>query len=73
MSGVVQGFTVIFIVIAVGYVLGRTEVLGPDAQQVLARLVFFVFTPALLFDSLATTDISVIFSSTLVIAGEAHC
>ncbi|WP_045824007.1 AEC family transporter [Williamsia herbipolensis] len=69
MTGVVQGFTVIFIVIAVGYVLGRTEVLGPDAQQVLARLVFFVFTPALLFDSLATTDISVIFSSTLVIAG----
>lgn len=69
MSGVVQGFTVIFIVITVGYVLGRTGVLGPDAQQVLSRLVFFVLTPALLFNSLATTDLSLIFSSTLVIAG----
>ncbi len=69
MSGVVQGFTVIFIVIAVGYVLGRTGVLGPEAQQVLSRLVFFVLTPALLFNSLATTDLSVIFSPTLVIAG----
>ncbi|MBT0566583.1 AEC family transporter [Williamsia sp. CHRR-6] len=69
MSGVAQGFTVIFILIAVGYVLGRTGVLGPDAQQVISRLVFFVFTPALLFHSLSTTDLGAIFSPTLVIAG----
>lgn len=68
MSGVVAGFTVIFVVIAIGYVLGRTRALGEHGEQVLARLVFFVATPALLFDSLATTDLSVIFSPTLAVA-----
>lgn len=69
MSGVISGFTVIFIVVGVGYVLGRTRVIGDRAHDVLSRLVFFVFTPALLFHSLVTSDLSVVFSSTLVIAG----
>ncbi|MDS1115793.1 AEC family transporter [Gordonia westfalica] len=69
MSGVISGFTVIFIVVGVGYLLGRTHVIGDHAHEVLSRLVFFVFTPALLFHSLVTTDLSVVFSSTLVIAG----
>lgn len=68
MSGVISGFTVIFIVVGVGYVLGRTRVIGDRAHDVLSRLVFFVFTPALLFHSLVTSDLSVVFSSTLVIA-----
>ncbi len=68
MSGVLAGFTVIFVVIAIGYTLGRTRVLGEHGEQVLARLVFFVATPALLFDSLATADLSVIFSPTLAVA-----
>jgi len=68
-SGVISGFTVIFIVVGVGYVLGRTRVIGDRAHEVLSRLVFFVFTPALLFHSLVTSDLSVVFSSTLVIAG----
>lgn len=68
-SGVVSGFTVIFILVAIGFALGRTQVLGEHAHDVLSRLVFFVCTPALLFTSLATSDLSVIFSSTLVIAG----
>jgi predicted permease len=69
MSGVIQGFTVIFIVVAVGYVLGRTEALGPGAVMVLSRLVFFVCTPALLFSSLAKADLADVFSTTLVVAG----
>ncbi|MFW0786827.1 AEC family transporter [Gordonia sp. CPCC 206044] len=69
MSGVVSGFTVIFIMVGIGYVLGRTRVLGDGAHEVLSRLVFFVCTPALLFHSLVTSDLSVIFSRTLVIAG----
>ncbi|MGW0038173.1 AEC family transporter [Gordonia sp. NPDC003376] len=69
MSGVVSGFTVIFIMVGVGVVLGRTGALGEHAHEVLSRLVFFVCTPALLIYSLITTDLSVIFSSTLVIAG----
>lgn len=69
MSGVISGFTVIFIVVGVGYLLGRTRVIGDHAHEVISRLVFFVFTPALLFHSMVTSDLSVVFSSTLVIAG----
>lgn len=65
----VSGFTVIFIVVAIGYLLGRTRVLGESAHEVLSRLVFFVCTPALLFHSLVTSDLGAIFSTTLVIAG----
>ncbi|MGR6583129.1 AEC family transporter [Rhodococcus qingshengii] len=68
MSGVVAGFTVIFVVIAVGYLLGRLGTLGSQGQFVLGRLVFFVATPALLFTTLASSDLSVIFSPTLAVA-----
>ncbi|NKZ75019.1 AEC family transporter, partial [Rhodococcus hoagii] len=68
MSGVVAGFTVIFVVIAIGYFLGRTGTLGEHGQFVLSRLVFFVATPALLFDTLANSDLSVVFSPTLAVA-----
>ncbi|MFC4603352.1 AEC family transporter [Rhodococcus kronopolitis] len=68
MSGVFAGFTVIFVVIAIGYYLGRARVLGEHGEFVLSRLVFFVATPALLFDTLATADLSVIFSPTLAVA-----
>ena len=54
MSGVVAGFTVIFLVIGIGYGLGRSGTLGPTATDVLSRLVFFVCTPALLFHSLVS-------------------
>lgn len=67
-SGVASGFTVIFIVVAIGYLLGRTRVLGDQAVTVLARLVFFVCTPALMITSLATNDLSVVFSPTLAVA-----
>lgn len=68
MSGVIAGFTVIFVVIAVGFLLGRLGTLGSQGQFVLGRLVFFVATPALLFTTLATSDLSVIFSPTLAVA-----
>lgn len=68
MSGVVAGFTVIFVIIAIGYLLARRGTLGAEGETVLGRLVFFVATPALLFDSLASSDLSVIFSPTLAVA-----
>jgi len=67
-SGVFAGFTVIFVVIAIGYILGRTRVLGEHGEFVLGRLVFFVATPALLFDTLATADLATVFSPTLAVA-----
>lgn len=68
MSGVVSGFTVIFIVVGIGYLLGRSGVLGDHAVSVLARMVFFVCTPALMITSLSTSDLSVVFSPTLAVA-----
>jgi len=66
-SGVISGFTVIFVIIAIGFVLGRRGTLGADAQTVLSKIVFVVATPALLFDALATSDLSSIFSEHLYV------
>jgi len=67
-SGVVIGFTIIGAVIALGYVIDRVGILGPHAQFVLSRLVFFVTTPALLFHTIATADATVLFSHTLTVS-----
>jgi malonate transporter len=67
-SGVLQGFAVIGVIIAVGYLLGRFDLLGPNARQVLNRFVFFVAAPALLFTVIATADTAVLFSPILVVA-----
>ncbi|TCK26498.1 AEC family transporter [Pseudonocardia endophytica] len=67
MDGVLEGFLVIGIVVAVGYGVGRAGVLGPHATRVLSRTAFFVATPALLFTTLARTDIGAVFSSNLLV------
>jgi malonate transporter len=66
-NGVVEGFVVIGIVIVVGYLLGRWEVLGPAAVQVLSRVAFFIASPALLFVTLAHADIGAVFSEALMV------
>ena len=53
MAGVLNGFAVIVVLVALGWILARTGVLGHDARLVLNRLVFFVATPALLLDLIA--------------------
>ena len=67
MSGVLTGFSVIGVVILVGYLLERGGTLGPGAATMLSRVSFTVATPALLFDTLSTADLSVVFSPTLVV------
>jgi predicted permease len=66
-TGILHGFLVIGVVIAVGYGIGRTGVLGPSATQVLSRTAFFVASPALLFVTLARADVGAVFSSALVV------
>ena len=66
MQGVLEGFGVIAVVIALGYVLARVGVLGGSSQEVLARLVFFVGAPALLFETLSGAPVGDVFSSALV-------
>jgi malonate transporter and related proteins len=66
-SGVADGFVVIGVVVAVGYLVGRAGVLGPAATQVLTRAAFFVASPALLFITLARADVGAVFSEGLVV------
>lgn len=68
MGAVAASFAVLLAVIALGWLLARSEVLGPDASRVLARLSFFVATPALLLTTLSTADLATVFSSTLVVS-----
>ncbi len=62
MLGVLVGFAIIAVIIAAGYLVGRFDLLGPDAHRVLSRLAFFVLSPALLFTVLAEADVAVLFS-----------
>jgi len=59
------GFAVVGLAIAVGYLIGRIDLLGPHARHVLGRLTFFVLSPFLLFTVLAQADARVLFSSLL--------
>jgi malonate transporter len=65
MIGVLIGFAIIAFVVAVGYGIGRSGLLGPDAAHVLGRLGFFVLSPALLFTVLAEADVAALFSDLL--------
>ncbi|MDA3627743.1 AEC family transporter [Saccharopolyspora sp. WRP15-2] len=67
MSGVIQGFGVIAAIVLVGYVLGRTEVLGSSGREALTKLSFYVGTPALLLKMLSESDVTVIFSVPLLV------
>lgn len=67
MQGVLTGFAVIAVVIGVGYVIGRRGYLGANGREVLTKLAFHVASPALLFTTLARADLSVIFSSRLLV------
>lgn len=76
MGGIVVAFLTIWALTAVGWLLDRYGVLGPGAEVVLARLVFFVLNPALLLSTLAGTGLDRVFTgagaafvvSTVVIA-----
>ncbi|MFJ5301493.1 AEC family transporter [Streptomyces sp. NPDC088350] len=67
MQGVLTGFAVIGVVIAVGYVIGLRGSLGEHGRDVLTKLAFNVASPALLFTTLARADLSVVFSSRLLV------
>ena len=62
------GFVVVGLAIAVGYIIGRIDLLGPHARHVLGRLTFFVLSPFLLFTVLAQADARVLFSSLLPVS-----
>jgi malonate transporter and related proteins len=57
MAAVLSGFVVVWLIIAVGYLLGRSQVLGPEARVVLSRVAFFVASPCLLFITISDSPI----------------
>ena len=68
MLGVLIGFAIICSVIAVGYVVEKVGVLGPEAQGVLTRTAFFVTTPCLLFSELAHSNIAALLTGYLAVS-----
>jgi predicted permease len=66
--GVLIGFAIIGAVILIGYIVGRSGVLGEHAPFVISRIVFLVLSPCLLFTVLADANVHALFSSLLVIS-----
>lgn len=68
MLAVIEGFSVVWLVILVGWFVGRQKVLGENAQLVLSRLSFFVASPALLVETLARAELKTVFAEPLLVA-----
>jgi predicted permease len=68
MVGVLTGFAIIGAIILAGYLVGRSGVLGEHGRFVLARLAFYVLSPAMLFTVLADADVHALFSSLLPVS-----
>lgn len=51
-------------IVVVGWVLGKIRVLGDGAQLVIAKLVFMVATPSLLFATIAEADLQLLLTRT---------
>lgn len=68
MAGVLIGFAIIAVVILVGWILGRLDVLGSEAESIMSRLAFFVLSPALLFTTLARADLGTLFGRDLPVS-----
>ncbi len=68
MLAVLEGFSVVWLIILVGWFVGRKNVLGDNAQMVLSRLSFFVASPALLVETLARAELRSVFAEPLLVA-----
>ncbi|MET4002344.1 MULTISPECIES: AEC family transporter [Arthrobacter] len=68
MLAVIEGFSVVWLIILVGWFVGRKKVLGENAQTVLSRLSFFVASPALLVETLARAQLRTVFAQPLLVA-----
>lgn len=66
MLAVIEGFSTLAIVIAVGWLLARLRVVDAAAQTVLTRLAFFVASPALMITVLSGTELGTVLSTKLI-------
>jgi predicted permease len=65
-GGVLHGFAVIALVIALGALLAHGRVLDSRSQEMLSKLTFYVGSPALLIGVLSSADVKTLFSTNLV-------
>lgn len=68
MAAVLSGFTIIWIVIAVGFLLARFRLVPPDAQRAMGRLVYYVGLPCMLFVTVSAADLGDVLGVQFVIA-----
>jgi len=68
-SGVLAGFFIVWAMIGVGWVVGRSGVLGPHGRYVLNRSTFFVASPALVLVGLLESDVRAVLSLPMLVAG----
>ena len=71
MSGILTGFAIIGVVVAVGWLAARLRLGGPDARTTLNRIGFFVASPALLFTVVARADVGTLFQAPLLVQAAA--
>ncbi|MDN5725201.1 MAG: AEC family transporter [Propionibacteriales bacterium] len=66
MTGVLTGFAVLGVIIGVGWLLAHLRVLDEASQQMLAKLAFYVASPALMITVLGEADVNKLFSTNLI-------
>lgn len=69
MTGVLSGFFIVWCLIAIGWIVGRTGVLGEQGRFVLNRTTFFLASPCLVLVSLLESDLGQVLSTPMLIAG----
>jgi predicted permease len=68
LDGVLKGFFVVGAVMLVGYILGKTNALGPHGTKVLSTLTFLVGLPSLMFSLIASRHISDVLGAPTTVA-----
>jgi predicted permease len=64
---VLTGFVGLGLVVVVGYLLARFEVVGPGAAHTLTRIVFYAGVPMLMVTTLEEADLGSVFSAAAVV------
>ena len=72
MVSVIHAFAVMGTLMVVGFLVGRSRLLGTSGEEVLGKLLFNVVLPALLITSLGSTAPSTIFSPLFVVTALAE-
>lgn len=68
MEAVLSGFSVIWLIIGVGFAIGKLHLLGTESRVVLSRVAFFVATPCLLFLTISRASLTEVLGPQFAVA-----